>query len=87
MTLKGTYRIIQAIGSGGGAVVYRGYHLRLRKSVAIKKLRAETINLQNIRAEADILKSLHHAYLPQVYDFVQDGNDVYTVMVAARAIL
>lgn len=80
MTLKDTYRIVKAIGSGGGADVYRGYHLRLRKSVAIKKIRVETINLQNVRAEADILKTLHHPYLPQVYDFVEDGNDIYTVM-------
>ena len=28
----------------------------------------------------DILKSLHHTCLPQVYDFFQLGSDVYTVM-------
>ena len=34
----------------------------------------------NVRGEADILKQLRHTYLPQVYDFLEVGNDVYTVM-------
>ena len=33
-----------------------------------------------MREEADILKNLHHPYLPQMYDYIVDGNDVYTVM-------
>ena len=30
--------------------------------------------------ETDILKNLHHEYLPQVFDFLKIENDVYTVM-------
>ena len=34
----------------------------------------------NVRTEVDILKSLHHTGLPQVYDFFQLSTEVYTVM-------
>lgn len=32
------------------------------------------------RQEVDILKNLNHMYLPQVLDFLTEGNDIYTVM-------
>ena len=34
----------------------------------------------NVRGEADLLKQLHHEYLPQVYDFIQVGSQVFTVI-------
>ncbi len=33
-----------------------------------------------LRREVDMLKNLTHTYIPQVYDFVQEGDTVYTVM-------
>ena len=32
------------------------------------------------RQEVDILKNLNHSFLPQVFDFLTVGEDVYTVM-------
>ncbi|MCM1577921.1 MAG: protein kinase [Ruminococcus sp.] len=79
-TLNNTYRIISRIGSGGGGIVYKAYHLRLEKYVAVKLIKEEIKGAVNERAEADILKGLKHEGLPQVYDFIVDGEDVYTVM-------
>lgn len=78
--LNNTYRIESRIGSGGGGIVFKAYHLRLEKYVAVKLIKEEIRGAVNERAEADILKKLKHEGLPQVYDFITDGSDVYTVM-------
>lgn len=75
-----TYQIVGEIGNGGTGIVFQAYHLRLRKYVVIKKIKDNFIGRVNVRLEVDILKKLHHRYLPQVYDFVQRGTEVYTVI-------
>lgn len=78
--LNNTYKIIEQLGSGGGGIVFKAYHMRLEKYVAVKLIKEEILGAVNERAEADILKRLKHEGLPQVYDFIIDGSDVYTVM-------
>lgn len=78
--LDGTYQIMQKIGSGGTGDVYLAYHMRLEKYVVVKKIKDNFVSMVNVRAEVDILKRLKHTYLPQVYDFIQYGTQVYTVM-------
>lgn len=80
MILDNTFQILEEIGAGGTGVIYKAYHLRLQKDVVIKRIKQDFVGQLNVRGEADILKSLHHTYLPQIYDFVQYGTDVYTVM-------
>lgn len=78
--IGGIYQIIREIGKGGTGVIYLGYHLRLQKQIVIKRIKDNYTGRINVRAEADILKRLHHTYLPQVYDFLAVGTGVYTVM-------
>lgn len=78
--LDGTYEILKEIGSGGTGVVYLAYHRRLKKHVVVKKLKTSMRDPQKIRVEVDILKGLHHPYLPQVYDFLELEGEVYTIM-------
>lgn len=78
--LCGTYRIIQPIAQGGLGTIYLAWHENLQKHVVVKKIRDHITQLVNCRIEADILKSLHHPYLPQVYDFIETGDGIYTVM-------
>lgn len=78
--IDGMYQVIREIGKGGTGVIYLGYHLRLQKQVVIKRIKDNFTGRVNVRAEADILKKLHHTYLPQVYDFLAVGSGVYTVM-------
>lgn len=80
MILNNTYQIIKPIGSGGVGVIYLGYHLNLQKYVVIKKVKDHCSGLMNNRIEVDILKSLHHTYLPQVYDFLEVDDGIFTVM-------
>lgn len=78
--LNGTYQVIENIGKGGTGVIYKAYHMRLKKYVVVKLLDAGKISREKLRVEVDILKRLHHMYLPQVYDFLEVGDQVYTVM-------
>lgn len=78
--LDNTYQILKEIGKGGTGVVYLAYHLRLQKYVVVKKIHDNFVGHINVRTEVDILKSLHHTGLPQVYDFLQINREVYTVM-------
>ena len=78
--IDGRYQIIREIGTGGTGVIFLGYHLHLQKQIIIKKTKENFADRMNVRAEADILKGLHHTYLPQVYDFLAVGSGVYTIM-------
>ena len=78
--LENTYEIIEEIGSGGGGVVFKARHLRLRTDVVVKKIKNEVLGKIKSRQEADILKKLKHPYLPRVYDFLETEDGVYTVM-------
>lgn len=75
-----TYQVINEIGSGGMGVVYLAYHIRLKKYVVLKKIKGNISSVALLRNEVDILKGLHHPYLPQVYDYIEYGRDIYTVI-------
>lgn len=76
-----TYEIIEKIGAGGGGTVYLGKHLRLQKYVVLKAdKRTISAKQEVLRREVDALKDLNHTYIPQVYDYVQSDEVVYTVM-------
>ena len=78
--LNGTYRIIKPIGVGGLGEVYLAYHENLRTYVVVKRVKDSHASLMNSRIEVDILKGLHHSYLPQVYDFLELPDGIFTVM-------
>ncbi|MBQ9349106.1 MAG: serine/threonine protein kinase, partial [Oscillibacter sp.] len=79
--IAGIYEIQKEIGSGGGGIVYLGKHLRLGKTIVLKAdKRSLTAKPEALRREVDALKNLSHTYIPQVYDFLSEGDTVYTVM-------
>lgn len=80
-TIAGLYELEDQIGAGGGGIVYLGRHIRLNKTVVLKADRRRlSIGEDALRREVDLLKELSHTYIPQVYDFVQENDVVYTVM-------
>lgn len=83
--IDSTYELLYQIGSGGGGTVYLANHTRLNKKVVLKcdkrKISADiTSNKDILRREVDVLKNLNHTYIPQVYDFFIEDENVYTVM-------
>ena len=74
----GKYRILEPLGRGGMARVYRGYHPQLDRYVAVKVLRPDLVDdaefLARFQREARSVAGLRHPNIIQVYDFdVQDG--------------
>lgn len=79
--IASTYELIGKLGSGGGGTVYLANHLRLGKKVVLKAdKRKITTRPELLRREVDVLKELHHEYIPQVYDFFAENETVFTVM-------
>lgn len=80
-TIASIYKIEQTIGSGGGGIVYLGYHTRLNKKIVLKEdKRSLSVGKDLLRREVDTLKNLSHTYIPQVYDFIEENGYIYTVM-------
>ena len=80
MKLNDTYTIIDEIGAGGGGIVYKAFHERLKTYVVVKQIQEKVKGILEGRAEADILKRIKHTYLPRVYDFLEIDGEIYTVM-------
>jgi serine/threonine protein kinase len=80
----GKYRVLDALGRGGMAQVYRGYHPHLDRHVAVKVLRADLVEqdefLERFRREAHAVSGLRHANIVQVFDFDTQDDLYYMVM-------
>lgn len=82
--LSGRYEIIEKIGSGGMAVVYRGKDKKLDRFVTIKVLREEYIGdeefIERFQSEACSAARLSHPNIVRVYDVGEDGDINFIVM-------
>jgi eukaryotic-like serine/threonine-protein kinase len=81
------YEIIDQLGEGGMASVYRGRDLRLQREVAVKFIRTEMfppVQLQTVlkrfEREAQILAGLNHPNIVHIYDFGDYEHVPYVVM-------
>ncbi|HDD24068.1 MAG TPA: hypothetical protein ENF52_01370 [Chloroflexi bacterium] len=74
----GKYEVIELLGSGGMAEVYKAYHPSLDRYVAVKVLHhflADEENfLTRFQREAKIIASFRHPNIVQVYDFDYDAK-------------
>jgi serine/threonine-protein kinase len=78
------YRVEALLGRGGMGVVYRAWHLRLGRAVALKMLLAgpgaRSEELQRFQRETEAVASLRHANIVQVYDAGDvDGRPYFTM--------
>jgi eukaryotic-like serine/threonine-protein kinase len=66
------YHTRELLGRGGMSEVYRGFDVRLRRAVAIKRLRSDVANNPVFRArfrrEAEAAGKLHHSAIVAIYD-------------------
>ncbi len=80
----GKYRVLEPLGSGGMARVYRGYHPQLDRFVAIKVLRSDLVEdelfLTRFRREAQSVAALRHPNIVQVFDFDVADDNYFMVM-------
>jgi serine/threonine protein kinase len=80
----GKYRILEPLGRGGMAQVYKAYHPTLDRYAAIKVLRSDLVEeeefLSRFRREARSVASLRHPNIVQVFDFDVQDDLYYMVM-------
>lgn len=83
-TLNDRYEILERLGGGGMAVVYKARDTRLGRPVSIKVLRDQyTMDadfLSRFRREAQAVASLSHPNIVSIYDVGRDGDVHYLVM-------
>lgn len=82
--LLGRYEIVEKIGEGGMAVVYKAKDRLLNRYVAIKILRPEFTRdeqfIENFRRESQAAAGLSHPNIVNVYDVGREGNINFIVM-------
>lgn len=80
----GPYRIIEKLGQGGMATVFKAYHPALDRYVAIKVLhsafRDDSNFLARFEREARIVAKLDHPNIVPIYDFAEHEGQPYLVM-------
>jgi serine/threonine protein kinase len=80
----GPYRVIEQLGSGGMATVYKAYHPALDRYVAIKIMhpafKANPQFFERFQREARVVARLEHAHIIPVYDFNEHYGEPYLVM-------
>ncbi|WP_248926444.1 Stk1 family PASTA domain-containing Ser/Thr kinase [Paenibacillus hamazuiensis] len=82
--LGGRYEILERIGGGGMALVYKGLDILLHRNVAVKVLRQQYVHdeefIRRFRREAQSAASLSHPNVVSIYDVGQEDDTHYIVM-------
>ena len=80
----GPYQIIEQIGAGGMATVYKAYHAAMDRYVAVKVLPEQMCAEPELRKrfdrEAKVVAGLEHTHVLPVHDYGEAGNRLYLVM-------
>ena len=80
----GPYRIVEKLGRGGMATVFKAYHAALDRYVAIKALHPAFMEDPNFLArfqrEARVVARLEHPNIVPIYDFSEHDGRPYLVM-------
>jgi serine/threonine protein kinase/beta-lactam-binding protein with PASTA domain len=78
------YEVIERVGGGGMAIVYKAHDSLLNRKVAVKVLRQQYTNdddfIRRFRREAQAAASLSHPNIVSIYDVGQDDDVYYIVM-------
>ncbi len=80
----GPYRIVQQLGQGGMATVYKAFHAALDRYVALKALHpafGEDPNFEaRFQREARLVAKLEHPHIVPIYDYAEHEGRPYLVM-------
>ncbi len=80
----GPYKIIEQLGQGGMATVYKAYHASLDRYVALKALHAafgeDATFSARFQREARVVAKLEHPNIVPVYDYAEHEKRPYLIM-------
>jgi len=90
LVLRGRYRIQGVLGVGGMGAVYQARDLNfpeVTKLCAVKEMinlandpAMRETTIRNFQREANILATLNHPAIPEIFDFFSEGNRAYLVL-------
>ena len=76
-----TFRIKKELCSSNNGAVYMAWHKRLRRYVVIKVLKDYSAgSLETHCNEFEAIKNIKSQYIPQVFDFITENNNSYTII-------
>jgi len=83
--VDGKYKILKVVGKGGMSVVYLAKNERANKEWAIKEIRKDgtqkdEVVKQNLIAETNMLIRLSHPNLPSIIDVIDNGDTFLIIM-------
>ena len=82
--MMGRYHIVEQLGEGGMAIVYKGYDTTLQRNVAIKVIKSDRTEDTSFRKrferEARALAQLSHPHIVHINDFGEQSGLAYLVM-------
>jgi len=83
----GRYHLLEKLGEGGMAAVYKAYDTRLEREVAVKIIRSDLFGnavieriLKRFEREAKAMAKFSHANIVKVYDYGEHEGSPYIVM-------
>jgi tetratricopeptide (TPR) repeat protein len=80
----GSYQLVELLGRGGMAVVYKAMQVNLRRHVAVKILPTYLLHDEAFRArfqqEAETVARLEHPNILPIYDYGEQDDILYIVM-------
>ncbi|MCI0395236.1 MAG: protein kinase [Chloroflexi bacterium] len=82
--MLGPYRVIEQVGEGGMATVFKAYHAAVDRTVALKILPRQLAQdpefTGRFRQEARTIANLEHPHILPVYDYGESDGYTYLVM-------
>ena len=82
--MLGAYRIINQVGQGGMATVYKAYQASMDRNVAVKVLPRQLAESKEFAArfqqEARTIARLEHPHILPVFDYGESDGVTYFVM-------
>lgn len=84
--IDGKYEVLSLQGEGGMSRVWLCRDKRLNKLWAVKEIGRtardanNSVVIQSLIAEANLMKKLDHPMLPRVVDIIEDGKTIFVVM-------
>ena len=80
----GPYRVMEQLGQGGMATVYKAYHASLDRYVAVKVLHQAFLEdstfLARFQREARLVARLEHPNIVPIYDYAEHDGQPYLIM-------
>lgn len=82
--IRQRYQVIAYLGRGGMSTVYKALDMRSGRTIALKVLHSELLSdntrVQRFLQEAKTYRNLRHRHIVKTYDFFNDENDRYCMV-------